>query len=158
MLCADQLKTSTSTLPPPPFPTPEQTPRIWTFEDWIVPYCIHSIVWQRRITLPKFLWQFSYQKRKKIHFANFHISSFQLFHLVQTRVFTAVSDLGARKKKKHIWNLTIPAQFSTLDLGKGQIRLPQEGLARQLSHSPDWSFVEVSIWYCRVKVHWMTFH
>ena len=127
MLCADQLKTSTSTLPPLPFPTPEQTPRIWTFWrlDRSILYSFHSMTktnYAAKIPLTVQL-----LRKKKIHLANCHISSVQLFHLVQTRVFTGVSDFG-RPQKKHIWNLTIPAQFSTLDLGKCQIRLPKKVL------------------------------
>ena len=119
MLCADQLKTSTSTLPPSPSRLPSK-PR--AFE---------------RLKIGSFLWQFSYQKRKKftslistsLPFNSSISSKHACLQLLATSAFA--------KKKKHIWNLTIPAQFSTLDLGKGQIRLPQEGLARQLSHSPD---------------------
>ena len=175
MLCADQIKTSTYTLPPPPhLPHSRANPahlNFWRLDRSIL-YLFHSMTktnYAAKIPLTVQL-----LKKKKIHLAYCHISSLQLFHLVQTRVFTGVSDFGARKKKKHIWNLTIPAQFSTLDLGKGQIRLPQEGLARQLSHSPDTENsqipldyrggrgggVDVSIWlgYCLVGLHWMTCH
>ena len=75
-------------------------------------------------------------RKKKIHLANYHISSVQLFHLVQTRVFTGVSDFGRPQKKAHLKPdnsgsifYTRPRQMSNSP--------PQEGLARQLSHSPD---------------------
>ena len=75
-------------------------------------------------------------RKEKIHLANCHISSVQLFHLVQTRVFTGVSDFGARKKKAHLKPDNSGSIFYTRPRQRSNSP-PQEGLTRQLSHSPD---------------------
>ena len=79
------------------------------------------------MTLPKFLWQFSYQKRKK--FTSLISTSLPFNSSISSKhACLQVLATSAPAKKKHIWNLTIPAQFSTLDLGKCQIRLPKKVL------------------------------
>ena len=98
MLCADQLKTSTSTLaPPPPLPHSRANPAHLNVLrlDRSILYSLHSMTktnYAAKIPLTVQL-----PKKKKIHFANCHISSFQLFHLVQTAATSA-----PEKKKAHL--------------------------------------------------------
>ena len=95
-LCTDQLRTSTSSPPPPP-PT-----GIWTFEDWIIQ--IPTLSGQNGVQMPYHVVGFvclspTFEDlfwKPTAH--KCYISSFKLFHLIQTHVLWLLASLASEKK------------------------------------------------------------
>ena len=128
-------------------------------EVWKIPYSFHSIIWQPRITQPKFLGQFIDLKKKKKKSLSY-ISSFKLY-ISSKHAFIAVSNFVPKK----INNLKLYTSCSILPTPprSKSNSSPQEGLTGQIPHCTDkesskmpevdrgWGDVEVSI------SHWLKF-
>ena len=80
-----------------------------------------------------------------------YISSYNLFHLVQTRDYNC-SRLRSAPPPKKKWNLTVPVHFFPPHPGKGQIPTPGKALQINFHNSqmpgvcPGEGYIAVSIW------------